>query len=157
MNYTQSFEEFSSGLGPTDLALYAGIGIVLYILFKDKLSPVQKMLIDLVESFKGHPAPAPVQAPVVNGPVQPPSVSNIYNKPDITKFLKPVVPNNVSVVPVPTEENKDEVFFELISSWKKTRDLAEQYSCEKALEMLDNVFQYLSPKQCDQVENSTNE
>lgn len=156
MNYTQSFEEFSSGLGPTDLALYAGIGIVLYILFKDKLSPVQKMLLDLVESFKSRPAPVPAQAPVVNGPVQSPSASNIYNKPDITKFLKPVVPpNNVNVVPA--VEDKDEVFFELITSWKKTRDLAEQYSCEKALEMLDNVFQYLSPKQCDQVETSTNE
>ena len=29
MNFTQSFEEFSSGLGPMDLALYAGIGIIL--------------------------------------------------------------------------------------------------------------------------------
>ena len=42
MNLTQSFEEFSSGLAPMDLALYAGIGIILWVLFKDKLSPVQR-------------------------------------------------------------------------------------------------------------------
>ena len=45
MNYmTQSFEEFSKSLGPTDLALYAGAALVLWVVFKDKLSPVQKLL-----------------------------------------------------------------------------------------------------------------
>ena len=48
MNFTQSFEEFSSGLGPMDLALYAGIGIILWVLFKEQLSPVQKILTDLI-------------------------------------------------------------------------------------------------------------
>ena len=41
MNYTESFDEFASRLGPTDLALYAGAGLIISILFKDKLSPVQ--------------------------------------------------------------------------------------------------------------------
>jgi hypothetical protein len=52
MNFSQSFEEFSSSLGPMDLALYAGVGIVLWVLFKDKLSPVQKIVIDLVNKAK---------------------------------------------------------------------------------------------------------
>ena len=38
MNFTQSFEEFSAGLGPMDLALYAGVGIVIWVLFKDQLT-----------------------------------------------------------------------------------------------------------------------
>ena len=49
MNYSQSFEEFSSSVGPTDLALYAGVGIALFVLFKDRLSPVQKVLIDFID------------------------------------------------------------------------------------------------------------
>ena len=49
---TQSFEEFSSSLKPTDLALYAGAALVLWVLFKDKLSPVQKLLMGLVEKGK---------------------------------------------------------------------------------------------------------
>jgi hypothetical protein len=53
MNFTQSFEQFSSSLKTGDLVLYAGIGIVLWVLFKDKLSPVQKILLDLIGKFKG--------------------------------------------------------------------------------------------------------
>ena len=41
MNFTQSFEEFSKGLVPMDLILYAGIALVVWVLFKDKLGPVQ--------------------------------------------------------------------------------------------------------------------
>ena len=41
MNYTETFQEFASKVGPMDLALYAGVGLVLWVLFKDKLSPVQ--------------------------------------------------------------------------------------------------------------------
>lgn len=53
MNYmTQSFEEFSRSLNPTDLALYAGAALVLWVLFKDKLSPVQKLLMGLLEKGK---------------------------------------------------------------------------------------------------------
>lgn len=53
MNYvTQSFQEFSSSLGATDIALYAGAAIVIWILFKDKLSPVQKLLMNLFDKAK---------------------------------------------------------------------------------------------------------
>ena len=52
MNYTETFDQFASKLGPTDLALYAGVGIVLWVLFKDKLSPVQKLVLELVNKGK---------------------------------------------------------------------------------------------------------
>jgi len=126
MNYTQSFEEFSSSLGPTDLALYAGIGVVLFVLFKDKLSPVQKMLLDLFdqvkEMLKSKPAPAP--APLV--------------RPEV------FVPNVVK----PEDKSDNDVFFEMVAAWKRTRDLAEQYKCEEAVKSLDDTFQYLAPTVC---------
>lgn len=125
MNYTQSFEEFSASLGPTDLALYAGVGMVLFVLFKDKLSPIQAVLLELFDQLKdvlkSDPTPAPV--PVV--------------RPDI------FVPNVVK-----PETKKDDVFFEMVSAWKRTRDLAEQYKCEEAVKSLDETFQYLAPTVC---------
>jgi len=54
MNYTQTFEEFSKTVSTTDLALYAGVGIVLWILFKDKLSPFQKLILDNLNKFKNN-------------------------------------------------------------------------------------------------------
>lgn len=52
IDYAQSFDQFASSLKPMDLALYAGAGIVLWVLFKDKLSPVQKFLGDLLTKTK---------------------------------------------------------------------------------------------------------
>ena len=152
MNYTQSFEEFSSGVGPTDLALYAGIGIVLFILFKDKISPIQKIILDFVNSTREQSVSR--KSPEKSTPIIGPATKDIFRESDITKFLsEPLRQQSPEGVP----ENKDKVFFELISSWKKTRDLAEKYSCEGAVKMLDDVFQYLIPKQCDQVETNSNE
>jgi hypothetical protein len=54
MNFTESFQEFSSRLTTTDLALYAGVGLVLWVVFKDKLSPVQKVFNDLINKVKGN-------------------------------------------------------------------------------------------------------
>ena len=128
MNYTQSFEEFSSGLGPTDLALYAGIGVVLFILFKDKLSPVQKMLLEAFNSAKES---------VV----------------DLTSSETVVV--KVPVPPVPKTPQKttvtdpNHIFFQLVAAWKKTRDLSKEYKCDEATQKLDEVFQYLSPTVCN--------
>lgn len=132
MNYSQSFEEFSSGIGPTDLALYAGIGVVLFILFKDKMSPVQKMLMDIFEKAKdtvndlSQPQPVPVKVPTPNvvGPVPTPEV-----------LVRP-------------ENKENDVFFQLVASWKQTRDLASKYKCQEAVNSLDNTFQYLSPTVC---------
>ena len=45
MNFTQSFEEFSAGLQPIDLALYAGVGVILWVLFKDGIAELLQPLL----------------------------------------------------------------------------------------------------------------
>lgn len=52
MNYTETFNDFATKVTTLDLALYAGVGLVLWVLFKDKLSPVQKFLLDLTNNLK---------------------------------------------------------------------------------------------------------
>ena len=68
MNFTQSFDEFSSSLGVMDVALYAGVGLVLWVLFKDKLSPVQALLVSLFDAVKSV-VPKPTGSTVVVPPV----------------------------------------------------------------------------------------
>lgn len=123
MNFTQSFEEFSTKLGPTDLALYAGIGIVLWVLFKDKLSPVQKILLDLFDKSKKI---------VDNVPV--PSLADVVST-------------------GPTSQTKQDLFFDLVVSWKQTRDLAVKSGCKKAVEVADQMFPYLSPTVCSETKD----
>ena len=119
MNYTESFQEFASKVGPMDLALYAGVGIVLWVLFKDKLSPVQQLLGGLVEKLKN---------------VSP---------------LKPVSPVAVVVPSVkPVVTTKEDIFFKLVVSWKQTRDLASECGCTEAVKVADQMFPYLSPVVC---------
>lgn len=115
LDYAQSFEEFSSSLKPIDLALYAGIGVILWVLFKDKLSPVQKLLSDLT-----------------------------------TKVLSVVGKNNIVETPKPTlvAPESNDIFFELVASWKQTRDLAVKSGCEEAVKVADQMFPYLSPTIC---------
>lgn len=117
MNFTDSFQDFSSKLSTTDLALYAGAGLVLWVMFKEKLSPVQKFLTDLFTKVKGH--------------TELPSL--------------PVV----SVV-----ENKEDLFFQLVASWKQTRDLAVRSGCEEAIKVADQMFPYLSPMGCSKKDNA---
>lgn len=52
IDYTQSFQDFATKVKPSDLALYAGAGLVIWILFKEKLSPVQSALINLFNKAK---------------------------------------------------------------------------------------------------------
>lgn len=52
MNYTETFDQFAGRITGTDLALYAGAGLILWILFKDKLSPVQKFILDIINKNK---------------------------------------------------------------------------------------------------------
>ena len=121
MNFTQSFEEFSKGLGTTDLILYAGIGLVIWVLFKDKLSPIQSLLGNLLNKFT--------------------STNTTISTP-----TKVVVPE---VLTQSLEENTGgELFFKLIVSWKQTRDLAVKCGCSKAIEVADTMFPYLSPNVC---------
>jgi hypothetical protein len=124
MNFTESFQEFSSKLGPMDLALYAGVGIVLWVLFKDKLSPVQKMLTDLISKVS-KPAKAIVKS----------------------------TPNDTTVVE--SSKNNKDSFFDLVVSWKQTRDLAVLNGCQKAVEVADQMFPYLSPNICKENTDDT--
>ena len=124
MNYTQSFEDFSASLGPMDLALYAGVGIILWVLFKDKLSPVQSVIVDYFEKFKGATG----------------------NKQD-TVTIK--VPDAVKASP-----KDQDLFFNLVVSWKQTRDLAVKSGCSKAVEVADQMFPYLSPTVCSEEKNA---
>jgi len=125
MNYTQSFEEFSASLGPMDLALYAGVGIILWVLFKDKLSPVQSVIVDYFEKLKGI----------------------TENKSD-TVTIKGA--NTVKASP----KNEQDLFFNLVVSWKQTRDLAVKSGCSKAVEVADQMFPYLSPTVCSEENNA---
>jgi hypothetical protein len=126
MNFTESFQEFSSKLSTTDLALYAGVGLVLWVIFKDKLSPVQKLLAGLVEKVKG--VSSNTSLPVVSVP-------------------------SVSPVVVPKKTDAEDTFFKLVVSWKQTRDLAVQSGCSEAVKVADQMFPYLSPNVCQQTED----
>jgi len=126
MNFTESFQEFSSRLSTTDLALYAGVGLVLWVMFKDKLSPVQKLLTGLVEKIKG--VPSNTSLPVVSVP-------------------------SISPVVVPKKNDPEDTFFKLVVSWKQTRDLAVQSGCSEAVKVADQMFPYLSPNVCQQNED----
>jgi len=118
---TQSFDQFATKTTPTDLALYAGIGLILWILFKDKLSPVALFVKNTYEKLIADRA-----APQTLG-------SSIVN------VIKTDTKNVVST---------DNTFFELVSSWKKTRDLAVKSGCDKAVKVADDMFPFLSPNSC---------
>ena len=123
LDYAQSFEEFSRSVKPLDLALYAGIGLILWVLFKDKLSPVQKLVTGLVDQAKhllGGVSNRVPSAPVIKTP-------------------------QVSV-----NTSKEDVFFQLVASWKQTRDLAVKSGCVEAVKVADQMFPYLSPTVCEE-------
>ena len=127
MNFTDSFQDFSSKLSTTDLALYAGVGLVIWVLFKDKLSPVQKMIMDLVNKGK-----------------------KLISK---DAALPVVSPSNS--VPLPAKTNDEDTFFKLVVSWKQTRDLAVASGCSQAVKVADEMFPYLSPNVCAQKQDTT--
>jgi hypothetical protein len=127
MNFTESFQEFSSKLTTTDLALYAGVGLVLWVLFKDKLSPVQQLLTGVINKAKGL-------VPVSNA-VKLPTV-------DVPRVDPVVLPKAVG------DAAKDDTFFKLVVSWKQTRDLAGKSGCVEAVKVADQMFPFLSPNVC---------
>jgi len=128
MNFTESFEQFSSRLTTTDLALYAGIGLIIWVFFKDKLSPVQQILSGLVEKIKSF-------------------LSQKRVPPNPLVVVPTVTPVSSTKV---TDHNNDheDIFFKLILSWKQTRDLAVASRCEEAVKVADEMFPYLSPVGC---------
>ena len=56
-------------------------------------------------------------------------------------------PNKVPNVDIVLESDHSDVFFELIKSWKQTRDLAEEYGANKAVAIADEMFPHLVPKE----------
>ena len=125
MNYAQSFDEFASSLGPTDIALYAGAAIVAWVLFKDRLNPVTSLISGLVDKIK----------------------SLLNNSKVVVNPSVPATTNDVRFSPV---VNKEDIFFELVTSWKKTRDLAVRAECVEAIKVADQMFPYLSPVVCNE-------
>lgn len=121
MNFTESFDQFASKLSTMDLALYAGVGLVLWVLFKDKLSPVQKLVLDITKTVKG----------LLGAPQTPKET-----------IVLPVV-SKPGVVTEP-----EDVFFKLVVSWKQTRDLAVKSGCAEAVKVADQMFPFLSPNVC---------
>lgn len=120
MNFTESFNEFSSKLTTMDLALYAGAGLIIWVLFKDQLSPVQKFIMDLVDKIKSKTGSSTV----------------VVKVPSTVKHAK-----------------TENLFFDLVVSWKQTRDLAEKSGCKRAVEVADTMFPYLSPTVCGDLED----
>lgn len=110
MNYAETFQDFSSKLSSTDLLLYAGAGLIIYVLFKNKLDPIKNSIIKLFNN--------------------------------VTDKTSQVLPLSV------TPKSNDDVFFELITSWKKTRDLAIKSGCDDAIKVADQMFPFLSPSGC---------
>jgi hypothetical protein len=51
MNYSQSFEEFSKGLTNTDLMVYGGAALILFVLFKDQLTPLKTWAVNLYNNL----------------------------------------------------------------------------------------------------------
>jgi hypothetical protein len=132
MNFTQSFEEFSKGLSSTDLMLYAGIGLVIWVLFKDKLSPVQGVVNLALESIGGLFSKKTVSV------VTPATTVVVDHAPSIL----------ASAIAENSKQEPEELFFKLVVSWKETRDLALKCGCGKAVEVADEMFPYLSPNVC---------
>lgn len=124
MNFTESFDQFSSKVTTLDLALYAGVGLVLWVLFKDKLSPVQKALGSLLTNLKSMNSQPTNAAPAL---ISVPATDELN-------------------IPRPTVI--DDVFFRLVVSWKQTRDLAAESGCDEAVKAADQMFPFLSPNIC---------
>jgi hypothetical protein len=66
MNVTESFDQFAQRVSAVDLALYAGVGLIIWVLFKDKLPPLQKLSNFVSDKIKTVKVPAPVSAQPVD-------------------------------------------------------------------------------------------
>ena len=60
MNVTESFDQFAQRVSVVDLALYAGVGLIIWILFKDKVPPLQKLVGFLSDKVKSVTPSVPV-------------------------------------------------------------------------------------------------
>ena len=125
--FTQDFETFAKGLSTFDIALYAGVALVLWTLFKDKLSPITSTI-----------------------------QSSILNAKNILLQKSEALQSNTTTKPVTdtvkleTNNHQEDVFLKLVVSWKQTRELALLSGCKKAVEVADEMFPFLSPTVCAQ-------
>jgi hypothetical protein len=122
MNFTESFDSFSKSITPTDIMVYAGIGIIVWVLVKDKLPTTPNPLQNIVNKIK--------------------ELFNSYNLSNKAISPKPL-PQQVIV------SEEEDTFYKLIASWKETRDLAVKSGCEQAVKVADQMFPYLSPNVCN--------
>lgn len=128
--FTVNYDEFSKGMNSTNLLLYAGVGLAIFVLFnKDPLN-YAKSIVGLIKSKLSG----------VKNSVTPLVITNTTTA--------PVTP----VSPAAYEPSKDELFFALIESWKKTRDLAVKTNCSEAVKVADQMFPFLSPNGCKKIE-----
>ncbi len=111
MNYIEQFAKESTTL---DLALYGGVLLIIFVLFKDKIPAIKEYIVGLFKKIK------------------PPKIN---------------VPSLIDLDPENIREADSELFFELIKSWKKTRDLAEDYGAIKAVDIADQMFPHLVPNE----------
>lgn len=138
MNFTQSFEEFSKGLGTTDLVLYAGVALVCWILLKDRLGPLSGLLQPVLNNLKNMFA---TDSKTTTTKLSDQTHDHLFVVNKTPVVLTNTVPANVYV-------EKEDRFFKLIVSWKETRDLAAECGCSKAVEVADSMFPFLSPNVC---------
>ena len=106
----EALNNFGAGLSTTDVMLYVGVAVVVYVLFQEKINAVVKTVLEKVKKVKT--------------PALPIDTGLFENEP----------------------ETQDDIFFDLIKSWKQTRDLAEAYGADKAVEIADEMFPHLVPK-----------
>lgn len=129
--FTVNYDEFSKGMNSTNLLLYAGVGLAIFVLFnKDPLN-YAKSIVGLIKSKLS-------------------GVKNSVTPLVITNTTAPSIP--MSPTTYEPELSKDELFFALIESWKKTRDLAVKTNCSEAVKVADQMFPFLSPNGCKKIE-----
>jgi len=110
MNF--SLDNFGAGIQTMDVVLYAGVALIVYVLFQEK---IHQLLDQVKDKLKNVKAP---ELPSID--------TGIFDDQE--------------------PETQDDVFFQLIMSWKQTRDLAEQYGADKAVAIADQMFPHLVPK-----------
>ena len=109
---TLELQNFGASLKTMDLVLYAGVAIVVYVLFKEQINSALSTVVEKVKKVKAPDLPI-----------------------DTGLFT--------DVEPV----TQDDIFFDLIKSWKQTRDLAEAYGADQAVQIADEMFPYLVPQE----------
>ena len=73
----------------------------------------------------------------------------------LQKISLPKIPASTNSSPSSVGVNKEDLFFQLMHSWKQTRDLAFRSNCTEAVKVADQMFPFLSPNACDSTKSVT--